>query len=79
MEKAKIDRINKLAHKAKTEPLTEAEIAERDALRKEYLADIRQSLKSQLDNTYVQTPDGQKLPYADYAKQQKEAETRSKS
>ena len=41
MEKEKIARINALAHKAKTSGLTEAELAERDALRQEYLADIR--------------------------------------
>ena len=36
MEKEKIARINALAHKAKTSGLTEAELAERDALRQEY-------------------------------------------
>ena len=35
MEKEKIARINALAHKAKTSGLTEAELAERDALRQE--------------------------------------------
>ena len=35
MERAKIARINELAHKAKTSGLTQAELAERDALRKE--------------------------------------------
>ena len=44
MEKEKIARINALAHKAKTSGLTEAELAERDALRQEYLADIRASV-----------------------------------
>lgn len=68
MEKSKIDRINALAKKAKAIGLTERETAERDALRKEYLADMRAAFKQQLDSTYVQTADGVKIPYAEYAK-----------
>ena len=64
----KIDRINALAKKAKAISLTERETAERDALRKEYLADTRAAFKQQLDSTYVQTADGAKIPYAEYAK-----------
>lgn len=68
MEKSKIERINALAKKAKAIGLTECETAERDALRKEYLADMRAAFKQQLDSTYVQTADGAKIPYAEYAK-----------
>ena len=68
MEKSKIDLINALAKKAKAIGLTERETAERDALRKEYLADMRAAFKQQLDSTYVQTADGAKIPYAEYAK-----------
>ena len=68
MEKSKCDRINALAKKAKAIGLTERETAERDALRKEYLADMRAAFKQQLDSTYVQTADGAKIPYAEYAK-----------
>ena len=68
MEKSKIDRINALAKKAKAIGLTERETAERDALRKEYLADMRAAFKQQLDSTYVQTADGAKIPYGEYAK-----------
>ena len=68
MEKSKIDRINALARKAKSIGLTERETAERNALRKEYLTDMRASFRQQLDNTYVQTADGAKIPYAKYAK-----------
>ena len=68
MEKSKIDRINALAKKAKAIGLTERETAERDALRKEYLADMRAAFKQQLDSTYVLTADGAKIPYAEYAK-----------
>ena len=55
MEKSRVERINELAHKAKTEGLTEEEIIERDRLRQEYLAAFRQNLRAQLDNTYLVT------------------------
>ena len=53
MDKLKIERINELAKKAKTEKLTEEELRERDALRKEYLADIRRNFKATLDNIEI--------------------------
>lgn len=54
MEQAKIDRINALARKARTpEGLTEAEQAERAALRREYVDAVTGSLKAQLDRTYL--------------------------
>jgi uncharacterized protein YnzC (UPF0291/DUF896 family) len=50
-----------LAKKAKTpQGLTPAETAERDALRREYIDAYKQSLTAQLDNTYIQYPDGTK-------------------
>lgn len=55
-----IQRINALARKAKTEGLSEEELAERDALRQRYIAAVRQNLRAQLDNTYIVTPDGEK-------------------
>lgn len=58
MEQSKIDRINELARKSKTEPLTEEEKAEQKALREEYLAAFRASFRGQLDNTVIQRPDG---------------------
>lgn len=51
MEQKRIDRINELARKAKKGPLTEAEIKERDALRREYIDSVVGNLKNQLDNT----------------------------
>ena len=60
MEQKKIDRINELAHLAKERELTEQELSERDALRKEYIAEWRKSTIELLENTYVQTPDGKK-------------------
>ncbi len=62
MEKAKIDRINALARLAKERALTAAELEERDALRKEYLADFRRATIDVLEHTYIQTPDGKKHP-----------------
>lgn len=59
MTQEKIDRINELARKAKTpEGLTPEELTERDTLRKEYIASFKRSLTAQLDNTYIQYPDG---------------------
>ena len=54
MEQAKIDRINELARKAKSEEgLTPAEMVERDLLRQEYIAAYRDNLIAQLENTYI--------------------------
>lgn len=60
MEQHKIDRINELARLSKQRALTAEELAERDILRKEYLADWRRSTIAVLENTYIQTPDGKK-------------------
>ena len=61
MTDERILRLNELAKKYKSGvSLTEAELAERDALRKEYVAAFRESLRSQLENTYIQTPDGRR-------------------
>ena len=62
MNQEKIDRINALARKAKTEGLSPEEIAERDALRKEYVAAARASLTAQLDNTWIVDEKGNKRP-----------------
>ena len=55
-----IKRINELARKAKNEPLSEAELKERDELRQIYIKSVRENLRAQLDNTYIVTPDGEK-------------------
>ncbi len=62
MEQEKIDRINALARKAKAQGLTPEEEAERAVLRAEYIAAYRESLRGQLDNLYIQTPDGKTKP-----------------
>ena len=61
MEKAKIDRINEFARRVKAgETLTPEEAADRDALRREYIASVKASLVGQLDSTYIVEPDGTK-------------------
>lgn len=60
MTKEQIDRINALARKSKAEGLTEAEKAEQAALRAAYVASVKASLVANLENTYIQEPDGTK-------------------
>ena len=58
MDNTKIDRINTLAHKAKSVGLTEEEKKEQAELRQEYLAAVRQNLKAQLNNIDIKEKDG---------------------
>ena len=60
MEQKKIDRINELARKNKAQGLTPDELAERDALRREYIDAVKQSLMGQLDRTYYVDEKGRK-------------------
>ena len=54
MTQEKIDRINEFARRVKAgETLTAEELAERDALRKEYIEGYRRSLVAHLENVYV--------------------------
>ncbi len=53
IDQQKIDRINELARLARTRALTPEETAERDALRRAYVAAVRENLTAQLDNTYI--------------------------
>ena len=65
MEKAKINRINELARKQKTEEgLTPEEKAEQAKLREEYIQEFRASMRGILDNTYIQYEDGTKKKVA---------------
>ena len=61
MEQVKIDRINELARLAKQRELTAEEAAERQALRKEFLADFKKNLTDTLDNTYIVDEKGNKV------------------
>lgn len=54
------DRINELARKQKTVGLTPEEEAEQKKLREEFRAAFRANFQKQLDNTYIETPDGEK-------------------
>ena len=58
MTQEKIDRINALYRKSKAEGLTAAEKEEQAILRKEFVASVRNNLKSQLDNIDIKNPDG---------------------
>ena len=60
MEQSKIERINELARKARLQPLSEEEAAEQKALRLEYAAACRASLRASLENTYTVEADGTK-------------------
>jgi uncharacterized protein YnzC (UPF0291/DUF896 family) len=50
MDKKKVDRINELGRIAKTRALTEAELSEQKALREEYLAYVRATLRGGVKN-----------------------------
>lgn len=58
MKKSRIERLNELAKKAKASSLSETELAERDELRKEYIAAFKANLKATLDNTVIVDKDG---------------------
>ena len=60
MENAKLNRINELAAIAKKRPLSAEELAERDALRKEYIAEWRRGAEQIPENTCIVGPDGTK-------------------
>ena len=50
MEKAKLDRINELAHKAKETGLTDIEKEEQKLLRQEFIAEIRADFRATLES-----------------------------
>ena len=60
MENTKLNRINELAKLAKERELTTEELAERDTLRKEYIAEWRRGAEQVLENTYIVDERGQK-------------------
>lgn len=54
----RIARINELYHKSQKEGLTEAEKEEQKKLRAEYVANVRNNLRAQLNNIDIQNEDG---------------------
>lgn len=60
MLQEKLDRINELARISKQRELTEEEKQEREALRREYIAEWRRGAMDVLDNLVIQTPDGKR-------------------
>lgn len=62
MEKSRLERINELAHKAKSVGLTEEETAERDELRREYIEAFRASTRATLESILIQEEDGTVTP-----------------
>lgn len=60
MDQKKIDRINELARKAKTEGLSAEEMKERDILRREYIDSVVGNLRDELEHTYVVDAQGNK-------------------
>lgn len=65
MKQEKLDRINFLARKSRSEALSAEELAEQKALRAEYIAEYREILRSQLDNMYVLDKDGNEVKLKD--------------
>ncbi len=60
MDKKQVDRINELARKRKTAGLSQEELVEHEALRRQYLDEFRENMRRTLDNTYIQNADGTK-------------------
>ncbi len=54
MTHEKIERINELARKSRTAPLTEAELCEQAELRREYLEAIKKNFRQTLESITVE-------------------------
>ncbi len=58
MTEEKIQRINELYRKSKSEGLTEAEKKEQQVLRREFIDSFKRNLRGQLDNISIREADG---------------------
>ncbi|MEY8442075.1 DUF896 domain-containing protein [Lactobacillaceae bacterium 24-114] len=56
-----LKRINELAHKNKEEGLTEEEKKERDELRKKYLKNFREAMRSNIEMLQIYDDDGNEV------------------
>lgn len=56
-----LKRINELAHKNKKEGLTEEETKERERLRKEYLKNFREAMRSNIEMMRIFDKDGKEV------------------
>ena len=72
MDQGLIDRINELAHKAKTVGLDEGELVERELLRNEYRAAFRRSLVGTLEHTVIVDEKGEVIRRVADAKKEKD-------
>ena len=68
MQQMNLKRINELTAISRQRELTEAEQAERQQLRQEYLKVFRAAMRQQLDSTVVEYPDGSRKPLKDAGK-----------
>ena len=68
MDQMNLKRINELTAISRERELTEAEQAERQQLRQEYLKAFRAQMRQSLDNTIVEYPDGSRMPLRETTK-----------
>lgn len=58
----RMERINELARKKRTEGLTDEELAEQQRLRADYLKDFRNGMEQMLESIVVEETDGSQRP-----------------
>jgi len=71
-----ISRINELYHKSKAEGLTQEEKKEQQLLRQQYIAAVRGSIRSQLNNIDMEMEDGTVVNLGEKYGKKKKAEDR---
>ena len=70
MPPEKIERISALTRLSRERELTPEEQAERAELRRQYVDHFKASTRQTLENTFVQYPDGSRVPLKDAPKGQ---------